>query len=156
MITKSLLLHSVRLRGGRTQPTMSATNPLWTSAKVFGACNGLGLGISLAKDTHTHLDLIGTGAFAVAAYATRGPTAASRTSSLMVGAWATRLASFLFYRALGHRDGRLEGTTKTLQGCVGFWFVSFVWGWLTLLPHALGASAPVSYTHLTLPTICSV
>ena len=142
MITKSLLLHSVRLRGGRTQPTMSASNPLWTSAKVFAGCNGLGLGISLAKDTHTHLDLIGTGAFAVAAYATRGATAASRTSSLMVGAWATRLASFLFYRALGHRDGRLEGTTKTLQGCVGFWFVSFVWGWLTLLPHALGASAP--------------
>ena len=28
------------------------------------------------------------------------------------------------------------------HGCVGFWFVSFVWGWLTLLPHALGASAP--------------
>ena len=25
---------------------------------------------------------------------------------------------------------------------MGFWFVSFVWGWLTLLPHALGASAP--------------
>ena len=144
MITKSLLLHSVRLRGGRTQSTttMSATNPLWTSAKVFGACNGLGLGISLAKDTHTHLDLIGTGAFAVAAYATKGPTASSRTSALMVGAWATRLASFLFYRALGHRDGRLEGTTKTVSGCVGFWFVSFVWGWLTLLPHALGASAP--------------
>ena len=86
------------------------------------------MGISLAKDTHTHLDLIGTGAFAVAAYATKGPTASSRTSALMVGAWATRLASFLFYRALGHRDGRLEGTTKTLSGCVGFWFVSFVWG----------------------------
>ena len=140
MITKSLLLHSVRLRGGRTQSTttMSATNPLWTSAKVFGACNGLGLGISLAKDTHTHLDLIGTGAFAVAAYATKGPTASSRTSALMVGAWATRLASFLFYRALGHSDGRLEGTTKTLQGCVGFWFVSFVWGWLTLITPCIG------------------
>ena len=85
MITKSLLLHSVRLRGGRTQSTttMSASNPLWTSAKVFAGCNRLGLGISLAKDTHTHLDLIGTGAFAVAAYATKGPTAASRTSALM-------------------------------------------------------------------------
>ena len=59
-------------------------------------------------------------------------------TSAFVGAWAVKLAAFLFYRALGHRDGRLEGTTKTLSGCVGFWFVSFVWGWLTLLPHALG------------------
>lgn len=140
MLTKSLLLPAVRLRGGRTHSTTSmAASPLWTSAKVFAACNGVGLGISLAKDTHTHLDLIGTGAFAVAAYSVRGPTAASQTSAMMVGAWATRLASFLFYRALGHRDGRLEGTTKTLSGCVGFWFVSFLWGSVVFLPHALGA-----------------
>ena len=53
MITKSLLLHSVRLRGGRTQSTTTtmSASPLWTSAKVFGACNGLG------SVSYTHLTL---------------------------------------------------------------------------------------------------
>jgi len=111
--------------------------PLATSAKVFGGLNAAGLAISLAADTHVHLDLIGTGAFAAAAAATRGRTA----STYMVGAWSARLAGFLFYRALtGGKDLRLEDTLSTAAGCASFWTVSFAWCWLTLLPHALGGA----------------
>ena len=75
--------------------------------------------------------------FAAAAAATRGRTA----STYMVGAWSARLAGFLFYRALtGGKDLRLEDTLSTAAGCASFWTVSFAWGWLTLLPHALGGA----------------
>mmetsp|Transcript_27267 Transcript_27267/g.81777 ORF Transcript_27267/g.81777 Transcript_27267/m.81777 type:complete len:297 (-) Transcript_27267:22-912(-) len=129
-------------RGLRTVPKM--VSPLATSAKVFAGFNAAGLGISLASDTHVHLDLIGTGAFALAAVATRGAAADPKrlASTAAVAAWATRLAGFLFYRALtGGKDARLEDTLSTASGCVGFWGISFLWGWLTLLPHALGAEA---------------
>ena len=159
MRTRSLALHALRsaqrsplaLRGGgraaSSQPTM-ALAPLATSAKVFGAFNAAGLGVSLATNSHVHLDLIGTGAFAFAAAATRGPaTAARATSTAMVVGWASRLAGFLFFRAcLTGRDGRLEDTLSTAGGCVGFWTISWAWGFLTMLPHALGATAASTST----------
>ena len=43
--------------------------PLRTSAAVFGAINGLGFVYSAATGSHYHLDLLGTGAFTVAAMA---------------------------------------------------------------------------------------
>lgn len=44
--------------------------PILTSAKVLAGLNTLGFGISLTTGSHVHLDLIGTGAFTVAAVAT--------------------------------------------------------------------------------------
>ncbi|KAJ8599150.1 hypothetical protein CTAYLR_008291 [Chrysophaeum taylorii] len=113
------------------------------SAKVLGAANALGFGISVATGSHVHLDLIGTGAFTVAAAATRGRALRTAVSATCVGAWATRLASFLFFRALkmGH-DARLEETLSTVPGAFSFWLVSFAWGWLTMLPHTLAADNP--------------
>jgi len=119
--------------------------PLLRAAKVFGAANVLGWGISCATGSHLHLDLIGTGAF-VAAAVTAFPLQtvafgrAQQLSALIIGAWGTRLAAFLFYRALhtGH-DGRLDQTLSTLSGTTGFWCASFIWGCVCFLPHALAA-----------------
>ena len=45
----------------------AAVPALAQSAMVFGAANTVGFGISVATGSHVHLDLIGTGVFAVAA-----------------------------------------------------------------------------------------
>jgi len=110
------------------------------SAAVFGFANTLGLGVSLATGSHVHLDLIGTGAFIPAAWATQGAGLRSRLSAGVIGLWALRLASFLFYRALqtGH-DARLDQTLSTAGGAIGFWAISWLWGVLTCLPHVLGS-----------------
>jgi len=115
--------------------------PLLSTAKTLGSLNAIGFGISLATGSHVHLDLIGTGAFTVAAATTPGRNVRSVLSSCLIGTWATRLASFLFYRATktGH-DGRLEETLGTPSGAFGFWLISFAWGWLTMLPHTLAAA----------------
>ena len=56
--------------------------PLATSAKVFGGLNAAGLAISLAADTHVHLDLIGTGAYPLRRQkGGRGDAAAARAES---------------------------------------------------------------------------
>ena len=148
MRVRALAVHALRGGGGMPRKSLSSSlrmvggSPLATSAKVFAGFNAAGLGISLASDTHVHLDLIGTGAFAFAAAATRGAGPTRGASTGMVVAWATRLAGFLFYRALtGGRDARLEDTLSTAGGCISFWVVSWAWGWLTLLPHALGATS---------------
>ena len=150
---KALAVHAGALRGGARRrggaggplkATMGLGAPLAASTKVFAGANAVGLGISLVSDTHVHLDLIGTGAFALAAHAARGASAsaAARASTGMVAAWATRLAGFLFYRAVtGGKDARLTETLSTGGGCVAFWAFSFAWGVLTSLPHVLGASA---------------
>ena len=58
--------------------------------------------------------------------------------------WATKLASFLFYRALQVKhDARLSETLSTTSGMIGFWTISFLWGFLVSLPHVLGAGVPV-------------
>lgn len=112
------------------------------SAKVFGLCNLAGFGISVATNSHVHLDLVGTGAFTAAALATRGPGLRRTVSTAMVSLWSTRLASFLFYRATQTgRDARVESTLSTTWGAAKFWFISFAWGWLTMLPHTLGRAA---------------
>mmetsp|Transcript_26978 Transcript_26978/g.89508 ORF Transcript_26978/g.89508 Transcript_26978/m.89508 type:complete len:355 (+) Transcript_26978:36-1100(+) len=117
-----------------------STSPLWRSVAVFGVLNLLGLGVSLATGSHLHLDLIGTGAFAVAAATTFGPDLRSQLSAGVVSLWAIRLTSFLVYRALqiGH-DARLDATLSSVGGSIAFWFISFMWGVVTLLPHSVGA-----------------
>lgn len=104
--------------------------------------NLLGVSVSLATGSHLHLDLLGTGAFVAVAWVTRGTDLRSRLSAGIVAAWALRLASFLFYRALqvGH-DARLDGTLSTTTGAIGFWAVSFIWGVVTTLPHSLGVGS---------------
>ena len=116
------------------------SSPLIAATKVFAAANALGLGISLATGSHVHLDLIGTGAFAVVALATAGPSTTATISAFCVGLWGTRLAGFLFYRALqtGH-DARLDDLLSTPSGATVFWATSFVWGVVCSLPHTLGA-----------------
>lgn len=138
-----LLARRAPLRAG--QPVLLAADPVATSAAVFGAANALGLGISAVTGWHYHLDLIGTGVFAVAAYATRGVTLAQGCSAAAVALWAGKLASFLFYRALlTKHDARLTDTLATTSGQAGFWVVSFLWGWVVSLPHTLAAAVPVA------------
>jgi len=123
-------------------PVADPYGPMLDSVKVFGAINLLGLVVSLVTGSHLHLDLLGTGAFAIVAFLTRGPDLRSRMSATMVALWAVRLTSFLFYRALklGH-DARLDEVLSNISGTVAFWFISFVWGVVTALPHTLGAGS---------------
>lgn len=118
---------------------VAGPGPLLRSIAVFSFINLLGLGTSLATGSHLHLDLLGTGAFVVMAWATRGSDPRSHLSAAMIAVWSTRLASFLFYRALqlGH-DARLDQTLSSPGGAVAFWVVSCIWGVITALPHTLG------------------
>ena len=36
-------------------------------------------------------------------------------------------------------DARLEATLSTASGRLGFWLISFLWGWIVSLPHTLAA-----------------
>lgn len=115
-------------------------SPLRASMTVFGVANAIGFGVSAATGWHYHLDLIGTGAFAVAAAATSGGSLRQRVSAGLIGFWATKLAAFLFYRALQtHHDSRLEKTLSTTKGAAGFWAASFAWGVVCFLPHSVAA-----------------
>ena len=118
---------------------------LLKSAAIFGSANALGFGISAATGSHLHLDLIGTGVFAVAAVATAGADARQRCSAGAVALWAVKLSSFLFYRALQtQHDGRLTEILSTTSGAAGFWFISFAWGWVVSLPHTIAAGVPAA------------
>jgi len=129
----------------RHVPPALVASPVAASSAIFGAANGVGFAISVATGWHYHLDLIGTGVFALAAYASRGVTLAQGCSAGAVALWAGKLASFLFYRALQtKRDTRLEDTLSTTNGAFGFWLISFLWGWLVSLPHTIAAAVPVA------------
>ena len=136
----------LKLRGGYAPPQMASLPPIATSAAVFGVANAVGLGISAVfNGCHLHLDLIGTGAFAVAAWALRGTTLAQQASAGAVAAWAVKLASFLFFRAcITKKDLRLDESLSTFSGQFGFWLISFLWGWLVSLPHTLATGVPLA------------
>lgn len=124
-----------------------STGPLATSAIIFGAANALGFGISVATGSHYHLDLIGTGIFSGVAIALCGTAGAAQqnVSAACIGLWATKLAGFLFYRALlTHTDARLNEVLSTNTGAFGFWFISFAWGWIVSLPHTLAAGVSLN------------
>lgn len=124
--------------GGSTVPS-----PLATSAKIFGAANLLGLGVSLATGSHYHLDLLGTGAFTLAAIATAGSDPRQLVSAAAVGIWSAKLAAFLVYRVFQTtHDARLDDTLASASGAVGFWTISCPWGWLVSLPHTIAAATP--------------
>jgi len=140
------LIKELRERSGTPQMALSPLGPLWRSAKIFGAVNSLGLAVSLASGSHLHLDLLGTGAFAVSALCTLGarPHLTHILSAGSIGLWSAKLAGFLFYRALQVKhDGRLEETLGSTSGCVGFWGVSTLWGVVVMMPHNLAIGQSV-------------
>lgn len=95
------------------------------SAVVIGAANAVGFGISVGTQWHYHLDLIGTGVFALSALLVRGVNSAQHFSAGAVTLWSVKLASFLFYRVLQmKRDARLEGLLASTSGAAGFWQVA--------------------------------
>ena len=116
------------------------------SVAVFGGLNALGLAVSLYNSQeHRHIDILGTGAFVVAALAVnRGRTSSlhHQLSTLAVAAWGTRLAGFLGYRAFqtGH-DARLGEILDEPASAAGFWAISMMWGVGVSLPHVLGSAA---------------
>ncbi|CAJ1937860.1 unnamed protein product [Cylindrotheca closterium] len=109
----------------------------------FYVCtNVVGFLISVATGSHLHLDLIGTGAFALATIPTflqDNVALHSQWSSWAVAVWGTKLAGFLFFRATqtGH-DKRLEEVLLTTTGTFQFWLVTFVWNAFCSLPYLLG------------------
>jgi steroid 5-alpha reductase family enzyme len=113
-------------RGGATKlrsaPIIFNNAPLIKSTVTFALANGLGWIISLATGSHVHLDLLGTGAFAVAGLSsilgdTGGVLNSVQLSGGMMTLWGAKLAGFLFFRALqvGH-DKRLEETLSSFSG----------------------------------------
>lgn len=137
--------------------TIFDPSPMNQSILLITTANAVGFLISLLTGSHVHLDLIGTGAFALASLPTLLSSSVAvplrvRLSSAAVFAWGAKLAGFLFFRAtrIGH-DGRLDDTLSSFSGTFGFWTVSLLWGILCSLPHTLGttSSSPGSPILLT-------
>jgi steroid 5-alpha reductase family enzyme len=101
-------------------PATFGNGPLGQSSAIIGAVNGLGLALSLFTPSHYHVDLLGTGAFALSVIPQLlDPSANARVklSASFVALWATKLASFLFYRVIKNKhDGRLDGTLSSVSG----------------------------------------
>jgi steroid 5-alpha reductase family enzyme len=98
---------------------------------------------------------LGTGAFALASLPTlfseNCPTTRIFISSAAVFTWSTKLAGFLFFRALKLKtDGRLHDTLSTVNGTFGFWLISFLWGVICSLPHTLGATSSATGSSVSL------
>lgn len=119
-------------------------NPFLQSMGMYALADIGGFLISIATGSHVHLDLIGSGAFALASIPNilaTNPSVAPHQfwSSIAVTVWATKLASFLCFRATQvGRDMRLEDTLSTTSGAFGFWFITFIWNVLCSLPYTLG------------------
>lgn len=150
-------LPNIPPRGGGGSGTNSELNMtpfdnsmLWQSINTISAANGLGFVISLLTGSHLHLDLLGTGAFALAAAvpllkAKVGLLALPlrvKISGAAVVVWGSKLAGFLFFRALQVKhDARLDQTLSSVSGTVGFWVISALWGVVCSLPHTLGTTS---------------
>jgi len=123
-------------------PILDFSNPLWKANGIYLATNAVGFLISITTGSHLHLDLIGTGAFALATIPTLlqdNVAIHAQWSSWAVALWGTKLASILFFRAtqIGH-DKRLEELLLTSAGVFQFWFVTLVWNVLSSMPYLLG------------------
>lgn len=113
-------------RGGATKlhsaPVLFNNAPLVQSTVTMFLANALGWVVSLLTGSHLHLDLIGTGAFAVVGLGTlMGENAGIfdrvQLSAGMMTLWGAKLAGFLFFRALQvGNDARLESTLATTSG----------------------------------------
>jgi Protein of unknown function (DUF1295) len=124
---------------------LNNSTPLTTSTGIFAAMNLAGFFISILTQSHIHLDLIGTGAFALVGLFPLLGLSPSVTlngrilaSSAAMTLWGSKLAGFLFYRALILKhDARLASTLSTVPGTAVFWTISFLWGLVCSLPHTL-------------------
>lgn len=139
---------STKLQYSPMIPLLDLSNPFWKANGIYAACNAVGFAISLATGSHVHLDLIGTGAFALAAVPAlvqQNAPMHAQWSSYAVAIWGTKLASFLFFRAtqVGH-DKRLEDLLSTPAGTFQFWFITMVWNVLCSMPYLLGLSSASS------------
>lgn len=138
----------------------SVGGPLIQSVSIFAAVNGLGALLSLVGKTQIHVDLLGTGSFALAMLPVLLAKGAAVTriklSAAAVTLWSIKLASFLLYRIIktGH-DARLTDLFKTFSGTISFWIFSLLWGLLCSLPHTLGTttSSPGNPTALIAGTV---
>ena len=127
--------------------------PFQTSTIMFAAANTLGFIISIFTGSHLHLDLLGTGAFTIASIPGILAPSSLRVllSSGAVAIWGTKLASFLFFRALKVKtDVRLDETLSTTSGTASFWFISFLWGVICSLPHTIGTTSTSAGNPITL------
>jgi steroid 5-alpha reductase family enzyme len=159
-------LSSIRGGGGGSDggcpvniiPFAEVRHPLYTSMLTFGICDCIGLFISFYIGTHLHLDLIGTGAFAIVSgryilqhlfISGEGPTSSIPTpstrtwiSSIAVFVWAMKLTVFLTYRAFHvNEDGRLTDLLSTMSGSIQFWFITWIWNVVTSLPYLLALAS---------------
>lgn len=130
------------LRGGFFLPVSNVvSSPLWNAIGIYGICDFvIGFIVSIFTGSHLHLDLVGTGAFAIAALVNIWSSVPHiRWSSIAVCLWGTKLALFLFYRALQiNTDNRLTDLLNSTQGSFQFWFITLVWNVLASLPYLLG------------------
>lgn len=136
-----------------SDPTIFYNAPFIQSISIYSLVNILGFAISILTGSHLHLDLLGTGAFAIASLPSLLSSTCTRVtlSSAAVVTWGVKLASFLFFRALKVKtDGRLDDTLSTASGTFGFWFISFVWGVLSSLPHTMGTTSTSPGSPITL------
>jgi len=137
---------STTLRGGFFLPISNihpiiSNNPFWNTIGIYAISDFvIGFFVSICTGSHLHLDLVGTGAFAIAALPyTRSSVAHIRWSSIAVCLWATKLALFLFYRALQvNTDNRLTDLLTSTQGSFQFWLITFLWNIVASLPYILG------------------
>jgi steroid 5-alpha reductase family enzyme len=141
-------------------PLMDISNPLWKAMGTYAAADLVGFVISLATGSHVHLDLIGTGAFALVSLRnifSATATVSQKVSSIAVSLWSIKLASFLFYRAtrVGH-DLRLEDTLSTIPGMFGFWVITFLWNACCSLPYLLGLLSTKSSASASDPVFLTV
>lgn len=145
----SLGTHTTRTRNNSMslQSAVFDTAPFWKSTGVFAGANLLGYGINLVfPHAHYHVDLLGTGAFALAAFPSLFSTAQRiQWSGAAVMAWSVKLAAFLFYRVLNTKyDARLDEQLSHPTSAAAFWFVSFLWGAVCSLPHGLGTTSSLA------------
>jgi steroid 5-alpha reductase family enzyme len=129
--------------------SVSSLSPFLQYNLVTLVINFVGMLISLSfPGVQYHLDLLGTGSFALAsAYImlTQSLLHAQVFSSWAIIIWSTKLATFLFYRAIQVKeDARLGETLSTKPGVVFFWLLSFLWGVISSLPHSLGLASSSS------------
>jgi hypothetical protein len=96
--------------------------PLWKSISTVCLSNTVGCVLSLVTGSHLHLDLLGAGAFGMAALSAiinspkRSIPRVLLSSSLVI-LWSFKLALFLFVRILKNKhDARLDELLSTTSG----------------------------------------
>ena len=126
---------AINSRGGTSMKMVTDSSslffnnaPMNQSLLIFAATNAVGFIISLLTGSHLHLDLIGTGAYTLAALPPLLMSSSASVNALpltprtqvscaAMAIWGTKLAGFLFFRALKVKhDARLETTLSTVGG----------------------------------------